>query len=733
MSDHPRSPLSSPAPPGAPTQRPGTSPGIPVGSVAGAAAGTAAPAMRPATSPGIPVTSIPPSSSPSPATPPPSGGTPLDHIPLFAPLTAQVRGELSAWMQRRVVGPGEIVFNEGEPGDAMYVVEDGYVGVFVTDPAMGLTVDVASLGRGEAFGEMALVTGEGRKASVKAIERTSLWVLHRDVFFRLVQAVPQMGITIAATLARRLDEMNRTQRVAFGTLRGASIPPELRDAVPQPVAMRHKMVPVSTAGGIVTLACVDPQNRVGLDEIKRLLRGVDIKLMAVTEDDFNRFMATQMTQNLAARVAQQAQVKNYVTLSKGAVSYLGAAGDADPNTLKSAAQSADVVELLNQILFEGIDRGASDIHIEPERNALVVRYRIDGRLNVRTGDIPIAAHTAVISRLKVLAAVDIAEKRMPQDGRISLKINGKNYDLRLATVNTKYGEKVVMRVLDASSLQADLGSLILADKVCTAIRNLFYRPNGLVLVTGPTGSGKSTTLYAAIAERRSPELSIATIEDPIEYTMEGITQVQVNEAIHLGFPDIMRTFLRQDPNIMLVGETRDAETAKLACSAALTGHLVISSFHTNDAISAIQRLRAMEIENYLVADALLGVINQRLVRRICPACRVETNYGELVAQNLQRAGVAVDARTKFFKGQGCAQCRGEGYKGRAGVYELLLVSPGVREAIARGAPAHEIRNVASDGSYVNLARYATFLLTEGLTVPSEVLRILPKNEGPLTT
>ncbi|MDP2340559.1 MAG: ATPase, T2SS/T4P/T4SS family [Deltaproteobacteria bacterium] len=673
--------------------------------------------------------------APAPAAAP-TGPTPLDHISLFQPLTAQVRGELAAWMQKRVCATGEVIFNEGDPGDAMYVVEDGYVSIYVTDKDMGLTVDVASLGRGEAFGEMALVTGEGRKASVKALEKTSLWVLHRDVFFRLVQAVPQMGITIAATLARRLDQVNRTQRVAFGTLRGAKIPDELRDAVPQAVCMRHQMVPVQSAAGIVTLACVDPQNRVGLDEIKRMLRGVDIKVMAVGEDDFQRFMATQMTQNLAARVIQQQSLqKNYVALAKGAVSYFGSAGEqTDAEKMKAMAGSADVVELLNQILFEGIDRGASDIHIEPERNTLVVRYRIDGRLVVRPGEININAHTAVVSRLKVLAAVDIAERRMPQDGRISLKMSGKNYDLRLATVNTKYGEKIVMRILDPSSLQADLGSLILADKVCTAIRNLFYRPNGLVLVTGPTGSGKSTTLYASLAERRSPEMSIVTIEDPIEYTMEGITQCQTNEAIGLGFPDVMRTFLRQDPNVILVGETRDAATAKLACSAALTGHLVISSFHTNDAISAIQRLRAMELENYLVADALLGVINQRLVRRVCPACRVETNFGDLVVQNLARAGVVITPGTKFFKGAGCAQCRGEGFKGRAGVYELLLVSPSVKDAISRGAAAHDIRTMASaDGSYVNLARYATFLLSEGLTVPSEVLRILPKVEGPLST
>ena len=255
----------------------------------------------------------PPPSAPPPSAPPPTGPTPLDHIPLFASLTPQVRRELAAWMQKRVANAGEVIFSEGDVADAMYVIEDGAVQVYVTDAAMGLTVDVATLGRGEAFGEMALVTGEPRKASVKCLERTALWVLGRDVFFRLVQAAPQMGIAIAATLARRLDLVNRTQRVAFGTLRGATIPPELRDAVPWNVIQRHKMVPVATAAGIVTLAAVDPQNRVGLDEIKRLLRGVDIKLMAVTEDDFLKFTVAQ--QNAGMNRVLQAQAAAPSTLA----------------------------------------------------------------------------------------------------------------------------------------------------------------------------------------------------------------------------------------------------------------------------------------------------------------------------------------------------------------------------------------------------------------------------------
>jgi type II secretory ATPase GspE/PulE/Tfp pilus assembly ATPase PilB-like protein len=356
----------------------------------------------------------------------------------------------------------------------------------------------------------------------------------------------------------------------------------------------------------------------------------------------------------------------------------------------------------------------------------VVRYRVDGRLSFRDGTIPFALHAPLMSRIKVLASLNIAERRLPQDGRISLDLGQKGYDLRVATINAKFGEKVTLRILDSSALEQNLASLVLADKVSQVVRKLFYRPNGLVLVSGPTGSGKTTTLYAAIKERLNPELAICTIEDPIEYDVPGITQVQVNEAIGLGFTDVMRTFLRQDPDIILVGETRDAATAKLACSAALTGHLVLTSFHTNDTISAVMRLREMQIEPFVLAGALLGVINQRLVRRICPSCRVETQYSDVIRQNLDHAGVPLDKAAKLYKGAGCKACNGEGYKGRVGVFELLVVSNAVRDAIAQEANAAQLKQAAADGLFVSLARYAQFLLAEGLTVPSEILRILPR-------
>lgn len=672
-----------------------------------------------------------PAATPAPASGAPATGAPqkrslLDDVAILRPLSPMLKSQLEAQLTPRILKAGEILFHQGDVGDAMYVIVDGIVSVFVTDKALGLTMDLATLGRGEAFGEMALVTGERRSATVKAVEdNTKVLGLSRDVFYRLVQAVPQVGLTIASTLARRLEQVNKTQGVAFGSLKGTDFDPALRDLIPASVIHKHRVVPVSHQGNIVTIATPDPNNRLAVDDIKRILRGTDVKLMAVSEDDFDKYIARHYPRIASPTKASQAATKDYSQLAN-AVRFHGSV-DREGTADRAAAQQPDVVDLVSKIVVEGIDRFASDIHIEPDREHLKVRYRVDGRLEYRAGKIPMSVHAAIISRIKVLASLDIAERRLPQDGRLSLSLRERQYDLRLSTIHTKYGEKATMRILDASSLEADIGSLILAEKVSQVIRRLFYRPNGLVLVTGPTGSGKTTTLYAALLERRNPELNICTIEDPIEYNIDDITQVQVQEGIGLGFPDIMRSFLRQDPDIILVGETRDSETARLACNAALTGHLVLSSFHTNDAISAVQRLRSMDIESFSIADALLGVVNQRLVRRLCPACSEVTHPNELIRQNLERSGVRLNPNVKFYRGKGCATCGGDGFKGRMGVYELLVVSQPVREAIARGADAAELKAAASDGSWVPLSRYASFLLNEGLTVPSEILRILPKD------
>lgn len=653
----------------------------------------------------------------------------LDSIAIFQPLKPQLKQQLEAQLTQRALRAGEVLFSAGDEGDAMYLIASGMVSIYLSDSQLGLTYELAKLGAGQAFGEMSLVTGETRSASVRAVDDTQLMVLSRDVFYRLVNAAPSVGLTIASVLAKRLNQHNQNQGIEFGSLASKPFDPSLLDLIPPPVIKRHRMVPVSIVDGIATVATPNPENKLGIDDLKRVLRGMEIKVMAVSAMDFEQFVKRHIADATERKPAVIQQAKsNYAAAAQQLVFLGGGALSSEENEaqIMQVAQGADVVELLSTIIVEAIDRGSSDVHIEPDRNRMVVRYRIDGRLSFRDGTIPIAAHQPLISRLKVLASLDITERRLPQDGRISLEIGGKGYDMRIATLNTKYGEKATLRILDSSNIEQNLSSLILADKVSQVVRKLFYRPNGLLLVTGPTGSGKTTTLYAALKERHNAELSICTIEDPIEYDVPGLTQVQVNETIGLGFAEVMRTFLRQDPDIILVGETRDAATAKLACNAALTGHLVLSSFHTNDAVSAVLRLREMDIEPFVLSGALLGVINQRLVRRICPSCRIQTEYSEVIRQNLEKAGFKADAGASLYKGAGCSACNGEGYKGRVGVFELLVASNAVRDAISEGVSAQDLQKAAEGGSYVSLQRYASFLLNEGLTVPSEVLRILPK-------
>ena len=661
-----------------------------------------------------------------PAAPPGAAGeSVLDMVDMFRPLPDAVKRQLETHLVRRTLKTGEVLFNQGDPGEGMFFVLQGAVAVFLTDNNLGLSVELARLGAGNTIGEMALVTGQPRSASVRAAEETLLAGLSREIFYHLVQAAPQVGLIVAGVMARRLDAVNKAQGIEFGTLKGRSVDPVLLDAVPMPLIKRHRMVPLEQRAGVVLVATPDPANRTGLDDIRRMLGDMKVELMAVSEADFNTFISTHPGGGAGAAVRPGARTFNAPLKP---VTFLSDAHD-DAKQVSATAASQDVTNLSSSIIAEALERGASDIHMEAERRQVVVRYRVDGRTVQRDGSIPYSLHAPLISRLKVLAGMDITERRLPQDGRMSLEYQGKPYDLRCATVNAKHGEKLVMRVLDASKMNQDLGALIVSDKVASVVRKLFYRPNGLLLVTGPTGSGKTTTLYAALRERMTKENVICTVEDPIEYDLPGVTQVQVNENINLGFAEVMRTFMRQDPDIILLGETRDATTAKLACNAALTGHLVLSSFHTNDVMGAVMRMRSMGVEPYLISSALLGVINQRLVRRICPNCRVEQAPGEMVLKNLHNSGVVLDANAKFYKGTGCDRCNKEGFKGRVGVYELLLISQRVRDVISQeNCTVADIRAAAMDGSYVPMSRFAAHLLTQGYTVPSEVIRILPKEE-----
>ena len=398
--------------------------------------------------------------------------------------------------------------------------------------------------------------------------------------------------------------------------------------------------------------------------------------------------------------------------------------------------ASPVVSLVDRILMEAIDAGASDIHVEPQEQSLEIRFRLDGVLHKQFEDLPKTLTPAVTSRLKIMADLDIAERRLPQDGRIRRLYKGRKRDFRVSTLPSRHGEKIVMRLLDSSATQLDLDSLITNPATRAMVRDIGAKPFGMILVTGPTGSGKSTTLYSVLAERNSPGINISTVEDPIEYSLPGITQTQVNRDKGLDFSTALRAFMRQDPDVLLVGETRDLETAKTAIEAALTGHLVLTSLHCNDAPSAIARLDEMGVEPFMVSASLLGIVSQRLLRRVCTNCRESYRPSP---EELSRFGLLASSETNvtFFRARtapsaargNCAVCHGSGYKGRVGVYEVLRMNEALAAATAKRASTDQLRRLALESGMKSLLGYGLDLVREGHTTLDEVERMLLTDSG----
>ena len=491
--------------------------------------------------------------------------------------------------------------------------------------------------------------------------------------------------------------------------------------IPSEVAQKYLIMPVSRTGSTVTIAMVDPTNVFAMDDIK-FMTGYNVEPVVASEvsikEAIDRYYGSIHALELKKVMDEMAHEEEQN------LEILEEQEDVDLAKLEASTEEAPVVRLVNLILTDSIKRVASDIHIEPYEKDFRVRFRIDGVL-YEIMQPPMKLRDAITSRLKIMAKLDISEKRLPQDGRIKIKmkLQGKNreMDYRVSVLPTLFGEKIVLRLLDKENLMLDMTRLGFEQESLTKFERAILKPYGMVLVTGPTGSGKTNTLYSSISRVNTPETNIMTAEDPVEFNLHGINQVQVKEQIGLNFAAALRSFLRQDPNIILVGEIRDFETAEIAVKASLTGHLVLSTLHTNDAPSTISRLMNMGIEPYLVATSVHLICAQRLVRKVCKECK---DHVPMPRQALADIGYGPeDAGTvQVYKGRGCPTCNNTGYKGRVGLYEVMEITDAMREMILTGASAIELKNKAIEEGMITLRGSGLRKLKAGLTSVEEVVR-----------
>jgi general secretion pathway protein E len=498
-----------------------------------------------------------------------------------------------------------------------------------------------------------------------------------------------------------------------------AVPVALQGVNPQ--FLKHaKILPLEITDGILSVAMADPADLYSLQGLE-VATGLHVTPRLGREKEI-----------LAALEGYDSASQPQSEDGEGTLAYIGD-DEEDVNHLRDLASEAPVIRLVNLLINRAVEQRASDIHIEPFENELKIRYRIDGVLHDIESP-PRRQQAAIVSRVKIMAKLNIAERRLPQDGRIKLRTMGKEIDLRVSTLPTLYGESVVLRILDRSSIVLDLEQLGFPTDTLTQFENLIVRPYGMILVTGPTGSGKTTTLYGALEKINSPDKKIITIEDPVEYQVSGVNQIHVKPQIGLTFANGLRSIVRQDPDVIMVGEIRDPETAEIAVQAALTGHLVFSTLHTNDAAGAVSRLLEMGVEDYLLASSLLGVLAQRLVRKLCMRCRVVVPHGEalLGAGEMTRASVerfttATGNGTSngdgVYRAAGCEECSGTGYRGRSGIYELLLMNESIREQILKHASADIIKNHAVTQGMRTLRDDGWCKVREGTTTVAEVVRV----------
>ena len=555
-----------------------------------------------------------------------------------------------------------------------------------------------------------------REGSITRDQLQRALVRQREIGKRLGEALMELGYVSEEDVVKALARQFALPHLSIATL--SITPVSIRDRLSSKYLREHKVFPIEVKDGVLIVAMSDLTDPYTLDDM-RLSTGLAITVYLARE----REIIEAIDQYYGDGQATIEKIVRGYSEDEG-----GASGEdrEDVDHLRDLASEAPVIQLVNLLITRAVEARASDIHIEPFEDTLRIRYRVDGVL-LDYESPPKRLQRAVISRVKIMAKMNIAERRLPQDGRIRLQILGKDLDLRVSTIPTLYGESVVMRILDRSSLLLSLGELGMADDIRLQFQRLIRKPHGMLLVTGPTGSGKTTTLYTALNEINSADKKIITIEDPVEYQLQGVNQIHVKPKIGLTFANGLRSMVRQDPDIIMVGEIRDAETADIAIHSALTGHLVFSTLHTNDAPGAITRLLDMGIENYLVSSVLVAVMAQRLVRVICPECR---ELYQLDVAAVRKMGIKTElgGALQVFRGKGCAACNFTGYHGRIGIYEFLVIGEEFQRLILEKADANVIRQKALALGMKTLWDDGWRKVELGVTTLEDLLRVT-KEEG----
>ena len=606
---------------------------------------------------------------------------------------------------------------------------------------------------GEKLGDILLKHGVARKDDISNAllmqERIRSGIAKGEKLkdLKLGEILVKNGIITAAELNSALEEQKRVggsigrQLTKLGFIKdsdlvsflskefGAAtvnllegeIPESVIKLIPPDLAVKLQVVPFKRQGNTMYLAVSDPTRVEALDDIK-FLTGLNIEIVVASENEIASALSKYY--NASSILTENKDYLNSIAIEE-------TNEEVDISELQRSSSEQPIIKFVNKVLLDAVKMSASDIHIEPYESIVRVRYRMDGKL-IEQMKIPGQLKNPIISRLKIMSQMDIAERRLPQDGRIKARMDNKEVDMRVSCLPTLFGEKIVIRVLDKSNLQLDMRKLGFSEEQLIDFKTAIHRPYGMILVTGPTGSGKTTTLYSALSEVNRPDVNISTAEDPVEYNIQGINQVLVNEEIGLTFASALRSFLRQDPDIIMVGEIRDLETAEIAIKAALTGHLVLSTIHTNNASSTISRLINMKVEPFLVASSLNLVIAQRLIRKLCAECK-EPYYADVNA--LAKLGFtnAEIAGKRFYKAKGCPACNKTGYKGRIAIYEVLNVGDDVKNKIYENANEFEIQKVAVNHGMKPLKESAKERFLEGTTSLEEIIQYLDEKSIDIQT